>query len=321
LWRDKIRIKRSGLPVEYRPVSDPMTQLRLLPIPRVDNVTAAEFQKLYLEPNRAVVIKNLASSWPALRKWTPEYFTREYGSLQVKVYDASFTQAGTSYMSSLKKVPFKEFLNVMTTSSTDLRLFAFNIFWQAPELKKDILIPDIASGISKKFIFMFFGCKGSVTPLHYDPDLPHLFHTVLHGKKRVVLFPNDESRNLYKHPFNTRSYVDVDHPDFDKFPRLKNVTGYQELLYPGETLFMPSGYWHHMVYEEGGYAVCTRCSHLPMAKKLRGYLNMMVFFPIDKLMNSLIPERWFHWKEARARAQRSVTLKKTVDIDPKNVGV
>jgi len=46
-----------------------------------------------------------------------------------------------------------------------------------------------------------------------------------------------------------------------------------------------------------------------MAKKLRGYLNMMVFFPIDKLMNSLIPERWFHWKEAKARAQRSVTLK------------
>jgi len=88
-------------------VTDPMNRLNLLPIPRVENITASEFRKLYLEPNRAVVIKDLASSWPALKKWTPEYFAREFGSLQVKVYNSSFTEAGTSYMSSLKKYPLK----------------------------------------------------------------------------------------------------------------------------------------------------------------------------------------------------------------------
>jgi Cupin-like domain len=195
------------------------------------------------------VIKDMATSWPALEKWTPEYFAWEYGSLQVKVYDKSLITAGTSYMSSLRKIPFSEYLDLMMTSSLDLRLFAFNIFWQAPELKKDIWWPDLTKGFSKNFIFMFFGCKGSVTPLHYDPDLPYLLHTVLYGKKRVVLFADEESENLYKHPFNTRSYVDVDNPDFSKFPRLKYATGYQAILHPAETLFMPSGYWHHMVYD------------------------------------------------------------------------
>jgi hypothetical protein len=247
------------------------------------------------------VIKDLASLWPALKKWTPEYFAREYGSLQVKVYDSSFGRAGTSYMSSLRKIPFREYLDLMLTSSTDLRLFAFNIFWQAPELKRDMLWPDITKGFSKKFIFMFFGCKGSVTQLHYDPDLPHLLHTVLYGKKRVVLFPHEESKNLYKHPFNTRSYVDVDNPDLGKFPRLKYATGYQATLQPGETLFIPSGYWHHMVYEEAGYAVCTRRADLPMARKLRAYVNMLVCFPIDKIMNKLSAEPWFRWKEGRAQ--------------------
>jgi len=278
-----------------------MNQLNLLPIPRVEHITAGEFRRTYLEPNRPVVIKDMASSWPALKKWTPEYFAREYGSLQVKIYDRSFTRAGTSYMSSLRKIPFREYLEFMLNSSMDLRLFAFNIFWQAPELRKDILWPDITKGFSKQFIFTFFGCKGSVTPLHYDPDRPHLLHTVLHGKKRVVLFPNEESKNLYKHPFNTRSYVDVDNPDFDNFPRLKNVTGYQAILQPGETLFMPSGYWHHMVYEQAGYAVCMRCSHIPMAKKLRAYVSMLINFPIDKIMNKLWPEPWFRWKEGRAQ--------------------
>jgi hypothetical protein len=283
-------------------------KLSLIPIARAENLTASEFRKSYLEPARPVVIKDLASTWPALRKWTPEYFLREYGSLQVKVYDRSFIRAGASYMSSLRKIPFSEYLSLMLTSSTDLRLFAFNIFWQAPELKQDILWPDLTKGFSKKCIFMFFGCKGSVTPLHYDPDLPHLLHTVLHGKKRVVLFPNEESVNLYKHPFNTRSYVDVDNPDFGKFPRLKYATGYQAVLDPGETLFMPSGYWHHMVYEEAGYAVCARCAKLPMARKLRAYANMLACFPIDKTMNKLSPKLWFRWKEKRARSLASPSM-------------
>ena len=282
-----------------------MDQLNLLPLPRVENLSATEFRSSYLEPRRPVVIKDLASTWPALKKWTPDYFAREYGSLQVKVHDKSFIQAGTNYMSSFRQTTFKEYLDVMMTGSDELRLFAFNIFWRAPELKRDILWSEVMKGFSKTFIFMFFGCKGSVTQMHYDPDLPHLMHTVLYGKKRVVLFPNEESTNLYKHPFNTRSYVDVDNPDFIKFPRLKYAKGYQTVLTPGETLFMPSGYWHHMVYEEAGYAFCCRCSKLPLARKLRKYFNVTVCFPIDKLMNKLYAERWFRWKEERARLAAS----------------
>lgn len=279
-----------------------MSQLNLVPVPRVENLSASEFRKSYVARNLPVVITDLASSWPASRKWTPEFFFERYGSLPVKIYNGSFAQAGTSYMSSLRKVPFREYLELMLTHPMDLRLFAFNIFWQAPELKEDILWPEIAKEYSSRFIFMFFGCKGSVTPLHYDPDLPQIMHTVFYGKKRVVLFAKEESRNIYKHPFNTRSYVDVDHPDFEKFPRLKNATGYQVTLLPGETLYMPSGYWHYMVYEEAGYALGIRCARLPLSRKLRAYVNLLVCFPIDKLMNKLAPEPWFRWKEKRAAA-------------------
>jgi hypothetical protein len=281
-------------------------QLDLIPVPRVKNISALEFRRTYMKPRLPVVLTDMASSWPALQKWTPEYFAANYGSLPVKVYDHSFVSPGTSYMSSLRKIPFSEYLNLMLASPVDLRLFAFNIFWQAPELKQDLLWPDLTKGFSRNFIFMFFGCTGSSTPLHYDPDLPHLLHTVLHGKKRVVLFPNSESKNLYKHPFNSRSYVDLDQPDFNQFPRLKRATGYQTILAPGETLFMPSGYWHYMVYDQAGYSVVTRCAKLPPTEKLRAYFNLLVCFPIDKLMNKLYPESWFRWKEQHAQGRASI---------------
>jgi hypothetical protein len=277
-----------------------VNQLKLLPISRVENISSGDFRRLYMEPNLPVIIKNMATSWPAFAKWTPEYFARNFGSTPVKVYNASFAQPGMSYMSNVKTVPFKEYLDLMTTTAMDLRMFAFNVSWRLPALKEDILFPEVMQGFSKKFIFMFFGCKGSITPMHYDPDLRYLLHTVFHGKKRVVMFANEESRNLYKHPFNSRSYVDVDHPDFDKFPRLTNVTGYQETLQPGETLFIPSGYWHYMIYEEAGFAICTRRSHLSWVKRIKGYVNILVLFPIDKLMNKLFPARWFRWKEQRS---------------------
>jgi len=274
-----------------------MNKLNLLPIPRVENITPPDFQTLYMGPNRPVVFKDLDSSWPATRKWTPQYLKQKYGDLQVKVYNASYAKPGKHYMTSLKTMPFKEYLHLVATSTEDLRLFLFDMLREAPELRGDLMLPSVADGFSKRFIFLFFGCKSSVTPMHCDVDMAYLFHTVFYGKKRVVLFPWEESKNLYKHPFNTRSYVDVDNPDFEKFPRLRSVTGYQETLYPGETLFIPSGYYHYVVYEEGGYAVSMRHPPQSLKMRLRGYINILMFLPIDKVMNKLLPNQWFRLKE------------------------
>jgi hypothetical protein len=277
-----------------------MNKLDLRPIPRVEKLTPADFQAAYMKPLRPVILSDMGWFCPGLTKWTPQFFAERYGGLSVRVYDASFAAPGKNYMSSIRDMPFREYLNLLLTSSMDLRMFAFNIFWHAAELRKDIAFPPLANGFSKKLLFMFFGCRNSRTPMHYDPDLAHLFHTVLYGRKRVVLFHNEQSKNLYRNPLTTRSYVDVDHPDFEKFPRLKQATGYEEILKPGETLFIPSGYWHYMVYEEGGYAICTRRRHPSLRKRLRGYRSLFIELPIDKAMNRLFPELWFQWKSRRA---------------------
>jgi hypothetical protein len=147
---------------------------------------------------------------------------------------------------------------------------------------------------------MFFGCKDSVTQMHFDIDMSHVFHTSIFGKKTITLFPFEHSKNLHRYPFTCRSYVNVDLPDFKKYPRLKNAQGYQVTLEPGETLYIPSGYWHHFVYDDAACAISLRCPSQTWQGKLHGAYNLLIMQSFDRLMNKISPQGWFDWKKQQA---------------------
>ncbi len=277
--------------------------ITLREVDRVKTISRSDFQTRYLKPEVPLVIESLTEHWPAKRKWTPEFFLRHHGHRQVKVYDGSFADPGTTYMNSLRTIPLSEYIDQVIHRDGDLRMFLYNLVREAPELKQDLVFPDLADGFSTWFMFMFFGCRGSVTPIHYDIDMTHVFHTPFHGRKRVVLFAPEQSTRLYRHPFTIRSYVNVDAPDFDRFPALAGARGYEAILEPGETLFIPSGYWHHIVYEQGGYAVSLRCRHTSWLRRARGWNNLLASSIVDRGMNKLFSTRWFRWKESRADAR------------------
>ncbi|MAF78933.1 MAG: transcription factor [Halobacteriovoraceae bacterium] len=269
-------------------------------IEKIEVHSSQEFFNQYALPGKPVVLKNFASDWNALKKWTPEYFISKYGNNDVQVYDGNFSRPGKSYMSKAKMMKFDDYLNSILYKGKDLRMFLYNIISKAPELREDVKLPPLMKGFSKKFLFMFFGPKDAVTQIHYDIDMSHVFHTAIVGKKRFILFDQTESKNLYRHPFTIRSYVDVDNPDFEKFPALKKVQGYEVILEPGETLFIPSGFWHHVVYEEAGYAISLRCPHHHLHKRIEGIFNILFMQMVDRFVNKLAPLKWFKWKEKKA---------------------
>jgi hypothetical protein len=276
-------------------------KLHLEAVPRKENLSSHEFFTQYAKPNRPVVLKDFAKDWPALKKWSPEYFEETYGDNTVQVYNGSFSKPGKSYMGRARDMRFGDYLNSILNSGQDLRMFLYNIVSKAPELKKDVNLPPLMKGFSKRFLFMFFGPKGAVTQIHYDIDMSHVFHTAIKGRKRFVLFAQSESKKLYRHPFTIRSYVDVDNPDFEKYPLLKEAKGFEVMLEPGETLFIPSGFWHHVVYEDAGYALSLRCPHHNLSKRIEGVFNLLFMQMVDRFINKLAPQRWYEWKEKRAR--------------------
>src|SRR5690606_27082174 len=93
---------------------------------------------------------------------------------------------------------------------------------------------------------------------HYDIDMSHVFISQYKGIKKIWLFPLDQSANLYKLPYNFHSIANLKDPDYEKFPALQNITGLEAEIKPGETLFMPSGYWHFIQYVTEGFSISVR---------------------------------------------------------------
>lgn len=275
--------------------------MELKPIKKIENLDTQTFTDQYFNPHIPVVIKDFAKDWPAIKKWTPEYFIETFGDNEVKVFDESFAKPGKTYMGKASSMKFGKYLNEIFFSNSPLRMFLYNIMKHAKSLTKDVIKPTLVKGFSENFYFLFFGPKGAVTQIHYDIDMSHVFHTTFKGKKRFVLFDQSQSKNLYRHPFTVRSYVDVDLPDYEKFPQLKEAKGYEVILNPGETLFIPAGFWHHIVYEEAGFALSLRCRHQNFKMRMKGFYNILVMQMLDRLVNKLNSQKWFEWKSTRAR--------------------
>jgi len=256
------------------------------------------------------LITDYAAKAPALQRWTPEFLGAQYGHKLVRVYDGSFGDPGKNYMDSIASMPFAEFLNETLGAGRDLRMFLYNIGRQLPELLDDVVFPDVGLRFSRRFVYTFFGCRGSTTPLHYDIDMGHVLHTAIHGRRRVRLFAPDQSSALYQHPFTVRSYVNLDQPDFAEYPALAYARGYEAVIEPGQTLFMPSGYWHEFHYLDAGYGLSLRASSPRLQDRARGAANLLAFSPIDRLGNKIATDRWFRWKRRQAHAHARAYMNK-----------
>jgi len=273
--------------------------LELVPVERRSGLTREIFAREYLWPMKPVVFTDLTAGWPARERWTIGHFKEKYGHLRVPVVSKNYSKPGRGYMTPDRVIPFGEFLEILESGPNDLRIFLWNIFRAAPELRQDFRIPTIMDGFVDELPFLFFGGEGSHVALHYDIDMSHVFLNQIHGRKRVVLFPHDQSRNLYQHPFTVASYVDLNQPDYAKYPALARAKGYEVVLQPGESIFMPSGYWHYIEYTDGGYSISLR-SFDSIPARMRGLANIARHFVVDKGMNRLIGPSWRRMKERMA---------------------
>jgi len=87
------------------------------------------------------------------------------------------------------------------------------------------------------------------TQIHNDRD--HNLACVIAGRRRFLLFPPEQVASLYIGPIDNPpplSIVDVEAPDFARFPRFAQAlrTAQVAELGPGDALFIPRHWWHHV---------------------------------------------------------------------------
>jgi len=103
---------------------------------------------------------------------------------------------------------------------------------------------------------IWIGGKTTVAA-HYDPS--ENIACCIAGRRQFTLLRPDQISNLYVGPFEftpsgtTVSMVDFDNPDYKKFPRFKHAekATYSTLLEPGDAIYIPYLWWHHVKALDG----------------------------------------------------------------------
>ena len=279
------------------------------PIPIIDGstITREDFQRDYYIPQKPVVLRGLWKKYPAYTKWSMDFFRKSMGDIEVGLFGNRKEDISKTLQVPNAVMRFDEYLNLIEHQPTDLRLFLFPVFKYKPELLKDFGYPEIASRWIK-MPFMFFGPANSVVRMHQDIDMSNVFLTQFHGQKRVVLFHPNQSDLLYRLPFNVHSIADIDHPDYKEFPGLNYAKGMSVVIEHGDTLFMPSGHWHHIEYLTGGFGLALRTMANSLPTLSKGIWHLSALRVTDNIMRKIDDKKWFEYKKnlARQKAEKAI---------------
>ena len=262
-------------------------------------VSPDEFILRYEKPCKPVIIKGIpaAEGWSANKEWNS--FKRLKKKLGRRMFKVGEDDDGYKV-----KVKFKYFLKYLEKNKDDSPLYVFDGNYDDDPVSKCLLqqyaVPsyfpdDLFRLVGEKhrppYRWFLCGPARSGTCVHIDPLGTSAWNTVIKGYKRWVLFPPTTLRKVAK----ALDVQDDDEDDeavhyfLDFLPRLRAALEKQtdpmaesgcrstDIIEftqgPGETVFVPGGWWHSVLNVTDTVAVtqnfCSRTNFLKVWKETR----------------------------------------------------
>ncbi len=276
--------------------------MRLQDIPRVPTISKNDFMEYYFRLQKPVILERSIENWPAFNRWNLDYMKRVAGDKIVPLYDDRPVHHKDGFNEPHAQMKMSEYIDLLKSEPTKYRIFLWNILKEVPELQDDFEFPDFGLRLMKKLPMLFFGGRESHTFMHYDIDLANIFHFHFEGVKQCILFPQTETKYLYKVPHSliTHESIDFSNPDYERWPALKMANGYKAQLKHGEALYMPEGYWHYMKYLTPGFSMSLRAIAQKPKNLGTAFYNLLVMRNYDGLMRKLKGQKWIDRKNERA---------------------
>jgi hypothetical protein len=247
--------------------------MKLAPTAVIEGVAADAIPYAALmEQQRPAILRGVVRDWPLVRAGLEsaasamDYLKRFEGPRPVTAYAGApgiggrfFYDAevrGLNYESG--REPLSAFLDRIAAhlddadgpsfymGSTDL-----DIFLPGLRAENDLILNDPMFDANPPIVSIWAGNRTTATA-HYD--MSNNIACCIVGRRRFTLFPPEQVANLYPGPLEPTpggqvvSMVDFRDPDFDRFPGFRDAlaAGQVAELEPGDILFYPALWWHHV---------------------------------------------------------------------------
>ncbi|KAJ1723527.1 JmjC domain-containing protein 4 [Coemansia erecta] len=239
--------------------------MSLQEIERREQLTVHEFVRDFLVPNVPVILgPSFTSDWPALRDWVTEEKTPDFDFLASLYGDCTVpvAECDTIYFSDQKRTEmrFSEFIEQWRAMPEAKKLYckdwhftrdsAYRAYEPPAVLSNDWVnmycdMKGKGGGGGDDFRFCYLGGRGTWTPFHEDVWRSYSWSANVCGRKQWTLVPPGQNAlftdGLGNWVHDLRAY------DATKFPRLNELRTIEIVQEAGETIFVPSGWWHQVV--------------------------------------------------------------------------
>lgn len=208
-----------------------------------------------------LVLRGVARSWPASRRWTWEHLAEKGTGIQVAVNRSIREQ----YRTASEQRDLGDYLRSLLADDGSVRggydqtYVAYSwLFKLIPELRDDIPLRALFGRWTQQLPAAWIGPAGTVTGLHSDNGYPNVLAQI-RGRKSVLLFePGTDLYETSKYEWCTStSTVDLQQLDFEQFPRLRQAVPLVAHLDEGDGLFIPARWWHFVVSQTPSVSVST----------------------------------------------------------------
>ncbi len=242
-------------------------------IEEVATITAEQFERQHLVRGQPLIVRNVASAWPAAH-WSLASLRQDFRGreLKVQIFDDPASRHA-SWRYEVRR--FEAYLDEMQTEAGIAQYLTYTSLMKTfPELVGDVSLPPFLApftqGVEAGNFGLFIGPEGQGTELHYHPILwggaSQAFAVSVVGRKLFQLFPASATGYLYPFPIwqgfpKTGNWSQVSEVS-EAFPRFAKAEPIDVELGPGDGLYIPPHWWHS-----------TRC--------LEESVSLTLFFPGD----------------------------------------
>ena len=287
-------------------------------VQRINGLSPEKFLTNNVMPRRPVVLLDAMDGWKA-SAWTPEMFARKFGERRVIVaYGSQWRKMLVSdLVRTVEQVPNLFAPRADSPFVIDLR--NRHIGEDFPELMEDFTISGFFSSnwlaewplkrylpfADKASIELFIGGVGAMgLKIHRDAHMTHAWISQLYGTKRIWLVAPEYDTCMYPDPGNRFWSLinDLERPNLSIFPLFRQATVLSTLLTPGETIFLPAGWWHTAECTSASISLSGNFANASNFAELRQSMVLGRFRKPSRAMRILNQSAlWFHERACLAR--------------------